>query len=492
MVQQELDLDNDGKKEVLLVTSWSGVYYNKVYLFETNANNSFEMVWAYSFYQRSNDYSTVAVSDLDGDGRKEILCLVDPVDSTVAGLYAFEWNGSDNGFPSQPTATWNFGLPGGFDEGTAIIASDFDLDGRDEIAVALVERWSPLRSRIMIFSLANGSTLESPTWVIEMEDTITFAAAGYALSTTDLDQDGRKELVVVGWEYLHVAVYEHTGTQNSYACVADVSWIRPEIDLSNMGLVEANFDNDSINELYIATGNGNVLVMTNPGDVGLITISNFHLLHQYDWRYGLAGMTRGDVDSDGVPELYIAGSYHEAVFQWKYAGGPVASGTSYLKSVAFQDDTTDDHTTGSDQGWLRPSKVALGDFDRDGRPDMVIASASFAGDKPVLMMVEQTVTNVHDALDIPQTIALYQNYPNPFNPTTAILFELPANTNQTYRVMIKIYNSLGQDVATLVDEEMGAGSRRIMWDASGYPSGAYFYALSVNGKTTTRTAILTR
>ena len=75
--------------------------------------------------------------------------------------------------------------------------------------------------------------------------------------------------------------------------------------------------------------------------------------------------------------------------------------------------------------------------------------------------------------EIPKGFTLYQNYPNPFNPTTNIRFEVP----RTSLVKLIVYDILGREVATLVNEKLGAGSYEVDWSGSGYPSGVYFYRL---------------
>ena len=83
---------------------------------------------------------------------------------------------------------------------------------------------------------------------------------------------------------------------------------------------------------------------------------------------------------------------------------------------------------------------------------------------------------------------LKQNYPNPFNPTTNIEFSVP----QPSDVKLVIYNQLGQTVATLVNERLSAGSYSVDWNASGLPSGVYFYRISADNFTQTRKLLLTK
>ncbi|MDZ7288526.1 MAG: T9SS type A sorting domain-containing protein [candidate division KSB1 bacterium] len=77
----------------------------------------------------------------------------------------------------------------------------------------------------------------------------------------------------------------------------------------------------------------------------------------------------------------------------------------------------------------------------------------------------------------PLTFALSQNYPNPFNPSTTIEFLLPVAS----RVALKIYNALGEEVSTLVTGKLAAGKHQVVWNASGLPSGVYFYRLESGG-----------
>jgi len=98
-----------------------------------------------------------------------------------------------------------------------------------------------------------------------------------------------------------------------------------------------------------------------------------------------------------------------------------------------------------------------------------------------------------DSAPIPTSYALYQNYPNPFNPSTEIRFDLP----EAIRVELKIFNILGQEVATLVDDVRAAGAFRVLWDgknAAGLSvaSGVYVYQIKTQNFTDAKKMVLIR
>jgi hypothetical protein len=81
---------------------------------------------------------------------------------------------------------------------------------------------------------------------------------------------------------------------------------------------------------------------------------------------------------------------------------------------------------------------------------------------------------------------LFQNYPNPFNPSTKISWQLPVGG----QVTLKVYDVLGNEVVTLLDEYKPAGSYEVEFNASGINSGVYFYKLQAGSYTETKKLVL--
>jgi hypothetical protein len=98
------------------------------------------------------------------------------------------------------------------------------------------------------------------------------------------------------------------------------------------------------------------------------------------------------------------------------------------------------------------------------------------------------VSAIEEQPGVPSTYSLSQNYPNPFNPMTTIRFAVPVQA----RVVIKVYDVLGRDEATLVDNEMPVGTYSVTWNAAGAASGMYFYRMTAGSYVETRRMMLLR
>jgi Secretion system C-terminal sorting domain len=97
-----------------------------------------------------------------------------------------------------------------------------------------------------------------------------------------------------------------------------------------------------------------------------------------------------------------------------------------------------------------------------------------------------TTSVKEDNTTLPSAYSLSQNYPNPFNPSTQIKFSIVANEH----VSVRVYNTIGQEVARLVNDVLPAGNYSVRWDAANFSSGVYFYTITTNNFHTARKMIL--
>ena len=204
----------------------------------------------------------------------------------------------------------------------------------------------------------------------------------------------------------------------------------------------------------------------------------------------------GDADSDGSANLYIAGHYNEAIFDWELIGEDPLSPGSYSEKIVFMDDTTDSFTPNNDQGKVRVAKLFSGDIDNDGNGDIVFSSGSFASDKPQLFMIEHeeeslsTKLTNHSVLD---EFKLAQNFPNPFNPTTRINYLL----NKSSKIELSIFNIKGNKIFKLYEGYKSAGEHSLTWNGidsnqKAVPSGVYFLKMKTKNNSKIRKMILTK
>ena len=172
----------------------------------------------------------------------------------------------------------------------------------------------------------------------------------------------------------------------------------------------------------------------------------------------------------------IGGSDYHTLPEWQATGKDLQSVTEMPNFIAPYLHIDENIATYLESRGTRI--LGLGyDFDGDLRntttPD--IGADEFDG-----------VVGVENETTPPTEFALMQNYPNPFNPSTKISWQSPVSSWQT----LKVYDVLGNEVATLVNEEKPAGSYEINWNASQLSSGVYFYQLKAGDFTSVKKMIL--
>ena len=112
----------------------------------------------------------------------------------------------------------------------------------------------------------------------------------------------------------------------------------------------------------------------------------------------------------------------------------------------------------------------------------VVGEVNGYGFSDTLWVTVNTINAVREEPSVPQGYALENNYPDPFNPSTTIGYRLPVRSH----IVILIYDVLGREVATLVNEQQNAGNYSISFNADGLPSGTYFYRMQAGTFTETK------
>jgi photosystem II stability/assembly factor-like uncharacterized protein len=293
-----------------------------------------------------------------------------------------------------------------------------------------------------------------------------------------------------------------------------VSWTPISPDLTN-GLPTGNQVYGTIttiasapsdtNVVYVGTDDGNVWV-TLDGGANWTKISN---------PLPVRWITRVAVNPYDAMTAYVTLSgyrydeYLPHVFRTTDAGANWQSISSNLPDAPVNDivvdpDSTDRLYVGTDVGvFFSDSLGNTWNYLGENLPnapitDLVLhnltrtlVAATFG--RSIYSIDLTPVTNTENEIAAVNDFTLFQNYPNPFNPTTKIKFEiLDQVRNDNALVTLKVYDILGNEIATLVNEEKSAGEYEVEFNATGLPSGIYFYQLREGNFAETKKMVLLR
>lgn len=458
------DFDNDGNLEFLTSLQSSNEFPidNNLYLFESDGDNNYTQIWSFNVENVQHQRNGLAVGDLDDNGNPEIIFIVDRLSETEDNIFFFEYDPNIDNFPAAPTATWNTPRDedGEFRCEVDFKITDIDQDGKQEMILVSFDG-------VLIVSLSSND-FTNPQFNVEYSNFIEMTWT-FATTIADLDNSGTNELISVGgWG---------AGSFNILEAIApDFYILSVNLELGALpgsfgcynAMTSADLDGNGFPEVYYADTGGNFRSFYTNGPYDAIDETNFHLL--------------GDAGSEVLTIIlkdnlfYVGTSSSSEVFEIEYTGGDVSDSTNFKTAKIFADEVT----TGSSVTIFRIAGAM--DLDNDNRMDIVFATANHDITRPTLFVIEEKTTTgiATDFLtQLPSSFKLEQNYPNPFNPSTTIPFSLPGNE----KISLKIYNSLGQVVKTLIDnQEYTLGSFSVTWDGTDnnrnvVPSGVYIYRL---------------
>lgn len=253
-------------------------------------------------------------------------------------------------------------------------------------------------------------------------------------------------------------------------------------------------DNSSYN--YFTTSAANILFNGNGSPALVVPYSNPQLFMQYPFTYNSSFSDNfgGNYLNGGIPTIRT-GTINVSGDAWGTINLPVGSFANALR-VKYNIVTKDSSNPGAplvvvtnltSYVWFVPGKkypvfeVIYTTLSYNGT---IVASV-----KSVNYNARSTAIGIQQiSTEIPAGFMLSQNYPNPFNPMTKLRFQIPV----TSFVNIKVFDAIGREVTTLVNEDLKAGSYEADWDASAYPSGAYFYRLSAGDFSITKKMVLVK
>jgi photosystem II stability/assembly factor-like uncharacterized protein len=208
-----------------------------------------------------------------------------------------------------------------------------------------------------------------------------------------------------------------------------------------------------------------------------------------------------DIEEDFLGNIYALRSSqllisHDEGNSWIYRNTPSSnsmsvdySGRIYLSYYNNLHFSVDEGIT-----WLEMDKSGLQGtsindikINKNNRIYLATKNGVFIGE------ADSIVLSTFREVDINKSFVLAQNYPNPFNPSTKIKFTIPTvetHRNASLQTTLKVFDVLGNEISTLVNEEKPAGNYEVEFDAAGLPSGIYFYQLKAGSYIATKKMLL--
>lgn len=523
----------------------NGLYGTSSQRFNVTFDAAEELTVAHLSNQLNNPYLgrkyyDIKIADMNGDGIPEIVTSEAGYGSS-AYLAIFTTSFDDEGMISiDQHIEFNFGT-GVYSEPQDIALGDLNGDGLlDVVTSEKGDVTDDFEAHTCIF--INTSYNQN----FSFDDPIIIPGDGYEMyaQVQDINGDGKLDIVTSRQSWSQMGVYLNTTEQN---VVSFANKVIPAVDVEPRP-VFADLNGDGIiNMVSVANTNNrrDVYIYSNNSTENTINF-NLELIVQsggvhppgptdYDWCN--TAPTLADIDGDGKLDIIIANGA---------ASFTSPSGISVLRNIstpgvlAFEYDFLNYYQFTSNS---LPSRIGISDLNGDGKPDILtidwlggisimvnsstegnivleeqmiigvgnyplsIATADLNMDSTPEIVVSnwevegmRVIHNflpVNDPLiisleaDVPSVFSTQQNYPNPFNPITTLRYDLPEKSH----VNIIIYDMLGRQVRTLVNQTQDAGHKSVTWDATndyGKPvsAGIYLYQIQAGEFVQTKKMVL--
>ena len=270
-----------------------------------------------------------------------------------------------------------------------------------------------------------------------------------SLVCVDINEDGYNDLVGAALNANQMSVWFNSGT-------SPVQWTKQIVSNNFFGahwVYVTDMDNDDDPDILGAAYSINqVAWWRNDGGTPIqwtkqVITSSFG---------GALSASAADLDLDNDMDVFGAATIANKVSWWENDGNIPVQWTAHDLIVNYY------------EAW----PVFGIDFDYDGDTDILTTAATA---RQITLLENITITtNVDDeSYDSPTDFYLFQNYPNPFNPLTKIKYSVPHQS----KVIIKVFDVLGNEIETLVNEEKPSGNYEVEFDALTFPSGIYFYRI---------------
>ncbi len=474
------DINNDGFDEFYIKNlQWkNNGFYGADYFDIYFGSDTFSTANIYHFNlpaELTGSYFNIPIGDINNDGYDDF--FFNSYTGTIFPEIKLYLCLGDDGFDSSNCQIVQI-------SGTPTTGGDMNKDGfRDFVSAIPANNMNSLGK---VFLYLGGDT-------ISYTPSVTFTSAswhdGFGSSadiTGDLNGDGFNDLLV------SLPVVSSTNTDpkcNVYFGKEDIS-NQPDLffnisEGSNLSYV-GDVNGDSFDDFLVSEGTGNPILYFGSENFNASNKLEFTAYKNIDnFGFGFGGI--GDINNDGYSDFAIN------IKNFINSSNIMVSKLNiYLGSSEI--DTIPDFSLEGETKWCEFGRMVgnCGDLNGDGFNEFYVLSPNYPnhenplGKVYIYSMKKFVVGIEEEKTKTSQLFCLYQNYPNPFNPSTTIKYQIPTPLNPPFAkggntrgvfISLKIYDVLGREVTTLVNEAKQPGNYEVIFDANNLSSGMYFYEL---------------
>jgi len=464
------DMDNDGDYDLVIGNDYGQIHYLRND--GTPEQYNFTVVTQNLVGDVGSD-AAPALVDIDGDEDLDLFVGTgeEGVYTSFGGIRYFENIGTPEVYNFQPITNSYFDIDCGWTSNPCLVDIDNDSDLDLFIGGALGN----------LSYYENTGTLESPAFTFRYENYPGIAPAAFmAPAFADLDADGDYDLLH-GWlsisDQAKLAYYSNVGDANNPQFELITYDLIPVNDTYRIGLSLCDLDSDGDLDLLIGKHDGTMDLYWNTGDSV-----------QFRFNSLVSGFSDIDVGNEAQPLFYDIDEDNDYdLFLGYYANVSDNPGIFFYNNIGDEINPIYVYVTNYWEGiTARSFKSApfLADIDDDGDSDLFLGSESGGVQFYRNLLYNNAVQN--PSILQPSSYTLQPCYPNPFNPTTTITFTL----DRALPVKLAAYNQLGQQVLTIINNQVVPGDYKFIWDAGSLTSGIYYISLETQGQKQTQKVIL--
>jgi hypothetical protein len=365
---------------------------------------------------------------------------------------------------------------------------DINGDGYDDLIVGEAEYQSDYHKepynmgKINLYLGSSNGLKTTPQWSVKGDSTL--ERLGYDVAVGDVNNDGKDDILVMSGylekQYYTLTVYlgrnDTLFTRNYfYDSRKILGGFKEHVDCFDI-------DGDGVKDILLNR------IQVIKGKAQLDSLPNYYIPPPYNDSSTYGSYPRvsggGDYNGDGRKDMLLSSGPGGGAPGVRVFFGRKDTIPQFLAYRSFPDNFLDP---------LNGVVCNAGDINGDGIDDIIITSSVgwphyvgfvgiYSGDSSILTEVKPETENQ------PKDFELKQNYPNPFNPVTVISYQISV----TSHVSLKVYDLLGKEIETLVNEEKAAGEYRVEWNAKGLASGIYICKIEAGRFKESKKMILTK